>query len=281
MRIKQYFLITNYSLWEVILNGDSPAPTRVVKGVLQPVPLTITEQKLARKDELKARGTLLMALSDKHQLKFNSHKDAKTLTELFPVWYSGSTNHQNTDEDDALDRKEPEFDAKKPESKVIVSPSKFEDFSNNNINEVNAASTLVPTVGQNSLNNTNTFSAAGPSNVAANPTYRKSSCIDASQYPDDLDMPELKDITYSDDDDVGFEDPDHPDKVYKVVKALHGLHQAPRAWYETLTNYLLENGFQRGKIDQTLFIKRQKDGKSASTPIDTEKPLLKDPDVRM
>nr|GEX29206.1 hypothetical protein [Tanacetum cinerariifolium] len=108
---------------------------------------------------------------------------------------------------------------------------------------------------------------------------------------------------------LGFEDPDHHDKVYKVVKALYGLHQALRAWYETLANYLLENSFQRGKIDQTLFIKKQKgdillvkqkkdgifisqdkyvaeilrkfrltEGKSASTPIDTEKPLLKDLD---
>nr|GFC24727.1 putative ribonuclease H-like domain-containing protein [Tanacetum cinerariifolium] len=41
--------------------------------------------------------------------------------------------------------------------------------------------------------------------------------------------------------------------------ALYGLHQAPRAWYETLANYLLENGFQKGTIDQTLFIKKQKD----------------------
>ncbi|GKE66442.1 putative ribonuclease H-like domain-containing protein [Tanacetum coccineum] len=56
----------------------------------------------------------------------------------------------------------------------------------------------------------------------------------------------------------GFKDPDHQDKVYKVVKALYGLHQAPRAWYETLANYLLGNGFKRGKIDQTLFIKKQK-----------------------
>nr|GEZ50039.1 putative ribonuclease H-like domain-containing protein [Tanacetum cinerariifolium] len=47
-------------------------------------------------------------------------------------------------------------------------------------------------------------------------------------------------------------------KVYKVVKALYGLHQAPRAWYETLANFLQENGFQKGKIDQTLFIKKQK-----------------------
>ncbi|GKA65159.1 putative ribonuclease H-like domain-containing protein [Tanacetum coccineum] len=55
-----------------------------------------------------------------------------------------------------------------------------------------------------------------------------------------------------------FKDPDNRDKVYKVVKALYGLHQAPRAWYETLANYLLGNGFKRGKIGQTLFIKKQK-----------------------
>nr|GEX86369.1 hypothetical protein [Tanacetum cinerariifolium] len=122
-------------------------------------------------------------------------------------------------------------------------------------------------------------------------------------------MPALEDITYSDDEkDVGFEDPDYPDKVYNVVKALYGLHQAPRAWYETLANYIIENGFQRGKIDQTLFIKKQKgdillvqkkdgifisqdkyaakilrkfgltDGKSTGTHIHTEKHLLKDPD---
>ncbi|GJZ83856.1 putative ribonuclease H-like domain-containing protein [Tanacetum coccineum] len=125
----------------------------------------------------------------------------------------------------------------------------------------------------------------------------------------------------------GFKDPDHPNKVYKVVKALYGLHQAPRAWYETLANYLLGNGFKRGKIDQTLFIKKQKgdillvqvyvddiifgstnkelctgfeklmkdnqdkyvaeilkkfnytDVKSASTPVDLEKPLVKYGDV--
>nr|GEV27307.1 hypothetical protein [Tanacetum cinerariifolium] len=76
----------------------------------------------------------------------------------------------------------------------------------------------------------------------------------------------------------GFKEPDYPDKFYKVDKVLYGLHQAPRAWYETLANYLLENGFQRGNIDQTLFIKKQKDGKSASIPINIEKPLLKDPD---
>ncbi|GJW89409.1 putative ribonuclease H-like domain-containing protein [Tanacetum coccineum] len=53
-----------------------------------------------------------------------------------------------------------------------------------------------------------------------------------------------------------FEDPYFPDRVYKVEKPLYGLHQAPRAWYETLSTYLLENGFQRGQIDKTLFIKK-------------------------
>nr|GEW74113.1 hypothetical protein [Tanacetum cinerariifolium] len=60
MRIEQYFLMTDYSLWEVIVNGDSPVPTRIVEGVVQPVAPTTAEHKLARKNELKARGTLLM-----------------------------------------------------------------------------------------------------------------------------------------------------------------------------------------------------------------------------
>ncbi|GJU95001.1 retrovirus-related pol polyprotein from transposon TNT 1-94 [Tanacetum coccineum] len=54
----------------------------------------------------------------------------------------------------------------------------------------------------------------------------------------------------------GFEDPEFPDRVYKVEKALYGLHQALRAWYETLSTYLLDNEFQKGKIDKTFFIKR-------------------------
>nr|GEU88460.1 hypothetical protein [Tanacetum cinerariifolium] len=378
---------------------------------------------------------------------------------FFPVSSSGSTNPQNTDGDAAFDEKEHEFDEKKPESEVNVSPSKFKNFSNNRINEDNAVGTLVPAVGQISPNSTNTFSAVGPSNAVASPTQGKSlydvgaeadfndleTSITVSPIPttrvykdhpmtqiigdlssatqtrsmtrvakdqgglsqmfnDDfhtcmftcflsqeepkrvhqalkdpswieamqeellqfkmqkfwvlVDLPHEKraightreeEIDYEEffapvarikairlflayasfmgfmvyqidvkssflygtiEEEVyvcqpiGFEDPDYPDKVYKVVKTLYGLHQAPRAWYETLANYLLENGFQRGKIDQTLFIKRQKvkqkkdgifishdkyvaeilrkfrliDTKSASTPIDTKKPLLKDPD---
>nr|KAJ0204922.1 hypothetical protein LSAT_V11C500296580 [Lactuca sativa] len=55
----------------------------------------------------------------------------------------------------------------------------------------------------------------------------------------------------------GFMDKDHPDYVYRLDKAVYGLKQAPRAWYETLTSYLLENGYRRGAIDNTLFIKNK------------------------
>nr|GEX42348.1 ribonuclease H-like domain-containing protein [Tanacetum cinerariifolium] len=78
-------------LLEFILNGDSPVPTQVVEGVFQPVAPTTAERRLGRKNELKARGTLLMAFPDKHQLKFNSHKDSKSLMEAIEKRFDGNT----------------------------------------------------------------------------------------------------------------------------------------------------------------------------------------------
>ncbi|GJT64269.1 putative ribonuclease H-like domain-containing protein [Tanacetum coccineum] len=109
----------------------------------------------------------------------------------------------------------------------------------------------------------------------------------------------------------GFFDHAYPNKVYKVIKALYGLYQAPRAWYKTLSTFLLENGFRRGTIDKTLFIMKNKsdimlvqvqqqpDGifisldkyvagilkkfdfcsiRTATTPIESNKPLVQDED---
>nr|GEV64970.1 hypothetical protein [Tanacetum cinerariifolium] len=321
----------------------------------------------------------------------------RKVDEGFLVGYS------NTNGDAAFDEKEPESEGRKPDSEVNVSLSssaqskkhddktkkeakgkspiksltgyrnlsvEFEDFSDNSINEDNAAGTLVPAIRQLPPRSTNTISDVGPSNSTASPTDGKSSCIDTSQLPDDSNMPELEDITYSvDEDDVsaeadfnnletsitvssipttrvhkdhhetqiigdlssatqtrrytqeeeinyeevftpvarieairlfltyasfmgfmvyqmdvksaflygtikedvyvcqplGFEDPNYPDKVYKVVKALYGLHQALRACQDKYVAKILRKfGLQ--------------DGKSPSTPIDTKKPLLKDPD---
>nr|GEZ49800.1 hypothetical protein [Tanacetum cinerariifolium] len=105
----------------------------------------------------------------------------------------------------------------------------------------------------------------------------------------------------------GFIDPKFPKKVYKIVKDLYGLHQAPRAWYATLSTFLIQSGYKKGIIDKTLFIKKDKkdimlvkhkeDGifishdkyvaeilkkfdfmsvNTATTPIETKKPLVND-----
>ncbi|GJT91123.1 putative ribonuclease H-like domain-containing protein [Tanacetum coccineum] len=89
----------------------------------------------------------------------------------------------------------------------------------------------------------------------------------------------------------GFVDLAHPNKVYKVIKALYGLHQAPRAWYETLSSFLMENGFRRVKQQPDgIFISQDKyvddilkkfdfwSIRTATTPIESNKPLVKDED---
>nr|GEY16869.1 replication protein A 70 kDa DNA-binding subunit B [Tanacetum cinerariifolium] len=88
---QSHSLMMNYSPWKVIINEDFTSPTIVIDGVVQPVTIMSADQKLAKRNELKARGTLLMALPDKHQLKFNSHKDAKTLMEAIEKHFGGNT----------------------------------------------------------------------------------------------------------------------------------------------------------------------------------------------
>nr|GEV80078.1 hypothetical protein [Tanacetum cinerariifolium] len=162
-----------------------------------------------------------------------------------------------------------------------------EDFSDNSINEVSAADSPVPAVGKISTNNTNTFSAAGPSNTVVRPTHGKSSYVDTSQYPDDPNMPELEDITYSDKEDVGAEadftnlettitvspipttrfHKDHP-----VTQIIGDLSSA------TQTRSMTRVAKDQGGLSQINNDDFYTCGKSASTPIDTKKPLLKDPD---
>nr|GEV20442.1 copia protein [Tanacetum cinerariifolium] len=81
---------------EVIVNGDSPPPKRTIDGVEQTYPPTTAEEKLARKNELKVRGTLLMALPNEHQLKFNSYKNAKSLMEAIEKRFGGNKESKKT-----------------------------------------------------------------------------------------------------------------------------------------------------------------------------------------
>nr|GEW18949.1 ribonuclease H-like domain-containing protein [Tanacetum cinerariifolium] len=237
---------------------------------------------------------------------------------MLPLWSTSSQDLQNIDDDvsdAAFDVKGNETDVYvsangRNETDVYVSANGSDKTDNKKHYEkakVIADSVYVNAIGPNPTNSTNSFNTACPSVNAVSLNFRidgKSSFVDPSKYPDDPDMPELEDIVYSDEENVGveadlsnletdilvspipttrvhkdhhidvksdflyetieeevyvyqplgFEDPGYLDKVYKVVKALYRLHQALRA----------------------CFI----DVKSASLPIETEKPLLKDPNVK-
>nr|GEX28857.1 hypothetical protein [Tanacetum cinerariifolium] len=76
IRIKQYFLMTDYSMWEVIINGDSPLPTVVVDSVVQPATIMSADQKLARRNELKACGNQTQNLAFVSSSNTNSTTDS-------------------------------------------------------------------------------------------------------------------------------------------------------------------------------------------------------------
>nr|GEZ42864.1 hypothetical protein [Tanacetum cinerariifolium] len=75
MRMEQYLNFIDLALWEVIVNGDSVS----LVDVEDPIPPKTAEQKLARKNELKAKSTLMLGIPDEHLLKFHACKDAKSL----------------------------------------------------------------------------------------------------------------------------------------------------------------------------------------------------------
>nr|GEZ68869.1 hypothetical protein [Tanacetum cinerariifolium] len=354
-------------------------------------------------------------LSACFQDEFDAEKAREDVNQqylFFPVWSSGFTNPHNKDGDDAFNGKEHDVDTKKPESTVNVSPSssdqsgkqddmnkkkakgkslvesftrnrdlsvEVEDYSDNSSNDDNAAGSIVSAAGQNYSNNTNPFSAVGPSNTTASPTHRKSSFKDASQLLENPDMLEMEDITYSDHENVGakadfnnletsitiFNDEFHTcmfayflsqeepkrvqqalkdpswieamqedvlqfkmQKVWILVDLPHGKRAIGTKWvyrnkkdergivqmdvksaflYGTIKKEVyvcqplgFEDPDHHDKVYKVVKVKQKKDGrfisqdkyvaeilkkfgltegKSASTPIDTEKPLLKDPDV--
>nr|GEW03812.1 hypothetical protein [Tanacetum cinerariifolium] len=202
---------------------------------------------------------------------------------LFPVLSDGSTNSQNNNKDALVDGKEHDDDFQKSVSPDIHSSSsgaqtrkqEFEEYNNNSSNRVNAASSSISTAGHNSINSTNDFSVVGPSNAA---------------------MPNVDDLTHSHDAD----NVEEPKRVHQALK--------DPSWIEAMQEELLQFkmqkvwilidlpyekraiGLQVKKKKDGIFISQDKyvaeilkkfrlsEGKSASTPIDAEKPLFKDSD---
>ncbi|GKD24953.1 hypothetical protein Tco_1231167, partial [Tanacetum coccineum] len=91
-----YIQMIDYSLWEVIENGNSAPKTKLVEVVETIIAPTTTEEKAQRRLELKARRTLLMGIPNKHQLKFNSIKDAKSLLHAVEKRFGGNAATKKT-----------------------------------------------------------------------------------------------------------------------------------------------------------------------------------------
>ncbi|GJY63075.1 hypothetical protein Tco_0464535, partial [Tanacetum coccineum] len=91
MRMEQYLTFTDHPLWEVIVNGDSVSPVASASaGAEGPIPPKTVEQKLARKNELKAKSTLMLVIPNEQLLKFHACKDAKSLWEAIKNRFGGN-----------------------------------------------------------------------------------------------------------------------------------------------------------------------------------------------
>ncbi|GJV07608.1 hypothetical protein Tco_1345264 [Tanacetum coccineum] len=88
--LKDFKMILRVTTAQVIVNGDEPAIASVSAGTEGPIPPKTVEQNLARKNELKAKSTLLLAIPDEHLLKFHGIKDAKTLWEAIKARFGGN-----------------------------------------------------------------------------------------------------------------------------------------------------------------------------------------------
>ncbi|GJR96630.1 ribonuclease H-like domain-containing protein [Tanacetum coccineum] len=96
MRMEQYIQMVDYSLWEVIENGNAPPITKLVEGVKTIIAPSTAEEKAQRRLELKVRSTLLMGIPNEHQLKFNSIKDAKSLLQAIKKRFGGNAATKKT-----------------------------------------------------------------------------------------------------------------------------------------------------------------------------------------
>nr|GEU41950.1 ribonuclease H-like domain-containing protein [Tanacetum cinerariifolium] len=132
MRMEQYLTHTDYALWEVIINGESPVPEAPAVGTV--VPLKIKAQKLARKNELKAKSTLLLAILDEYLLKFHSIKDAKSFWEAIKICQSNTLQLDNEDLEQIDTDDLEEMDLKWQVAMIIMRVKKIMKKTGRNLN---------------------------------------------------------------------------------------------------------------------------------------------------
>nr|GEZ06291.1 hypothetical protein [Tanacetum cinerariifolium] len=141
----------DYVVWEVIENGVTLPKTNVVEGVTTEVPITTAEEKAQRRLEVNVRSTLIMGISNEHQLKFNSIKDAKKLLEVVKKRFGfKSLNKADLDTismDDLYNNlKVYELDIKGMSSSSSSTQNKAFVFSNNTTSSTNRAVNIAQAV---------------------------------------------------------------------------------------------------------------------------------------
>ncbi|GJX04410.1 putative ribonuclease H-like domain-containing protein [Tanacetum coccineum] len=96
MRMEQYLTNTDYSLWQVILNGDGPIQVITDENSIETeVPPKTAQVLLARQRERKSKSILLLAIPDEYQLRFHAIKDAKTLWVAIKSRFGGNVESKN------------------------------------------------------------------------------------------------------------------------------------------------------------------------------------------
>ncbi|GKA70676.1 hypothetical protein Tco_0776815, partial [Tanacetum coccineum] len=102
LRIEQYFQVQDYAQWDIIENGNSfklvartttnadGTSTSLIPG------LVTADEKTQKKNDVKARSMLLMALLNEHLLTFNQYKDAKTLFDAIQTRFGGNDATKKT-----------------------------------------------------------------------------------------------------------------------------------------------------------------------------------------
>nr|GEW64594.1 hypothetical protein [Tanacetum cinerariifolium] len=122
----------DYALWEVIENGATLPKTQVMKGVTTVTPITTVEEKAQRRLEVKSRSTLMIGISNEHQLKFNSIKDAKQLLKVVEKRFGGNATTKKTQRN-LLKQKYENFSASSSEmrNKADLDTMSMDDIYNN------------------------------------------------------------------------------------------------------------------------------------------------------